>query len=527
MEWIPWLLLAALLIEHCVFLPRLLQQAGQTAWHGYIPFLNYVAWLRAIERPWYWVFLLVVPGINLLMWVIMHVELGIVFGQRSTADQWKQGALPWIFMPQLSLQSQEYVGARDWSKTKKSTGREWGESILWALVVASIVRTFVFEAFMIPTGSMEGSMLVGDYLYVSKTSYGPKVPQTPVSIPLIHNAIPGSMIPSYTEWFALPYKRLPGLGKVERYDAVVFNFPHGDTIIVDPQWAGHDYYGILRMEAIKRAKGDVPAYVADSDRYQAEARALLDRQFGIRPRPLDKTENYVKRCVALPGETISASDGQVYIDGQALEPPAGVQFEYRIVFASPMEKRRAHQGLGLTNIDGSASDRGLEVIWALTDAERNQLDESGMATSIERVDLSYRRGRLELFPNAYMPEFNAWDPDNFGPITLPNRGMTIELNERNLAMYSRAISTYEGHDLEVRDGAVFIDGQPASSYTFGLDYYWMMGDNRHRSADSRMWGFVPETHIVGRASFVWFSKANQAQHGFNKIRWDRMFKSVK
>ena len=192
-----------------------------------------------------------------------------------------------------------------------------------------------------------------------------------------------------------------------------------------------------------------------------------------------------------------------------------------------MEKRRAHQGLGLTNIDGSASDRGLEVIWALTDAERNQLDESGMATSIERVDLSYRRGRLELFPNAYMPEFNAWDPDNFGPITLPNRGMTIELNERNLAMYSRAISTYEGHDLEVRDGAVFIDGQPASSYTFGLDYYWMMGDNRHRSADSRMWGFVPETHIVGRASFVWFSKANQAQHGFNKIRWDRMFKSVK
>ena len=526
MELIPWLLLAIVLIEHVVFLPRLFERAGKPAWHGFLPGLNYLTWLSVIGRPWYWVFLLLVPGINLLMLVIMHVELGIVFGNRSTSEQWVQGALPWWGLIKLSRGTGAYVGPRDWSKLKKSTGREWGESILWALVVASVVRTFVFEASMIPTGSMEGSMLVGDYLYVSKTAYGPKVPQTPVSVPLIHNAMPGSMIPSYTSWFALPYHRLPGMGQVERYDAVVFNFPHGDTIVVDPQWAGHDYYGILRMEAIKRAKGDVAEYVADANRYQAEARTLLERQFGIRARPLDKTENYVKRCVALPGETLSAINGQLFINGTALEAPDGVQFEYRILFASPMEKRRAHQGLNLTNIDGRHDERGLEVIWALTKAERDQLEASGMAISIERVDMSYRRGRLELFPNAYLPEFNSWDPDNFGPITLPERGMTIELNERNLALYQRAITTYEGHALDVVDGQIAIDGVPTTTYTFGLNYYWMMGDNRHRSADSRMWGFVPETHIVGRASFVWFSKANASQHGENKIRWDRMFKSV-
>ena len=199
MELIPWILLGILLLEHIVFLPALFERAGLNKTHGFIPGLNYWMWLKAIGRPWYWLILLVIPGVNLIMLVIMHVELGINFGERSTVDQWKQGALPWVFLPVLSRSGFKYVGKRDWTNIKKSTGREWGESILWALVVATVVRTFIFEAFMIPTGSMEGSMLVGDYLYVSKTSYGPKVPQTPFSVPLIHNALPGSMVPSYTE----------------------------------------------------------------------------------------------------------------------------------------------------------------------------------------------------------------------------------------------------------------------------------------------------------------------------------------
>lgn len=530
MPFIPWFLLALLILEHMIFLPNVLKRAGLTSWHGFIPGLNYLAWLKAIERPWYWIFLLLVPGINLLMLVIMHVEMGICFGDRSSLQQWKHGALPWLSLPLLSRGDSKYVGARDWSQKKKSVGREWGESILWALVVASVVRTFLFEAFTIPTASMEGSMLVGDYLYVSKTAYGPKVPQTPVSVPLIHNVLPGTMIPSYTRWFSLPFNRLPGIRDVERYDAVVFNFPHGDTIVVDAELAGHDYYGILRREAIARAGGNVQEYVKNTAFYEAKARENLDNQFGIEGRPLDKTENYVKRCVGLPGETIEVQNGVLMIDGMAIEPPSELQFEYQVLFKSQADARRAIKGLGLTNVDLGPAQMlgdGVQVILALTESERTLLESSDMTTSIQRIDTSSRKGSLEMFPNVSSPEFDQWDPDHLGPITLPKQGMNIELNARNVALYRRAISVYEGHDFQWKDGQAFIDGEESTSYTFELDYYWMMGDNRHRSADSRMWGFVPETHVVGRASFVWFSKQNEAQHGESKIRWNRMFKSVK
>lgn len=530
MPLIPWILLALLLVEHMIFLPNVLKRAGLTSWHGFIPGLNYVAWLQVIHRPWYWIFLLIVPGINLLMLIIMQVELGICFGKRSSLEQWLHGALPWLALPLLSRGKEAYVGARDWTVKKKSVGREWGESILWALIVASVVRTFLFEAFTIPTASMEGSMLVGDYLYVSKTAYGPKVPQTPVSVPLIHNVLPGSMIPSYTNWFSLPFTRLPGVRDVERYDAVVFNFPHGDTIVVDAELAGHDYYGILRREAIAHAGGDIQAYLQNTPFHEEEARKNLESRFGIVGRPLDKTENYVKRCVALPGETIEVRNGVLMTDGVAIPPPSELQFEYRVQFKSQSDARRAFKGLGLTKVDLGPAQMlgdGVQVIIALTDAEKAQLEVSDMTTSMERIDTSSRRGSLEIFPNTSSPEFDQWDPDNLGPITLPSQGMKIDLNPRNVALYRRAISVYEGHEFEWNDDQAFIDGMPATEYTFELNYYWMMGDNRHRSADSRMWGFVPETHVVGRASFIWFSKQNEAQHGESKIRWNRMFKSVK
>jgi signal peptidase I len=527
---LPWILLLVIIIEHTIFLPKLFKTAQLTGWHGHIPGLNYWTWLKAIERPWYWIFLLIIPGINLLILVIMHVELSICFDQRSSSDQWKIGAIPWVFLPLLSSSDAKYSGRRDWSKTKKSVFRDWSESILWALVVATIVRTFVFEAFTIPTASMEGSMLVGDYLYVSKTAYGPKVPQTPVSIPLLHNVIPGGMTPSYLEWFALPFTRLPGISEVKRYDAVVFNFPHGDTIVVDPNLAGHDYYGILRGEAISSAGGNIDMYLEESERYNADARRKLAKRYGIKGRPLDKTENYVKRCVGLPGEAISVVDGVLQINGAAIEPPAGLQYEYTVTFKSQLDARRAISGLNLTNVDlGPAKMMGdaVQVVLALTFKEIDSLEKGTLATSIKRIDVSSRQGSLAMFPNVSSAEFDQWDPDNLGPIRLPHQGMTVDLSARNLALYRRAISTYEGRDLDERDGTVYIDGAAVKSYTFDLDYYWMMGDNRHRSADSRMWGFVPQTHIVGRASFVWFSKQNEAQHGESKIRWERMFQSVK
>lgn len=539
MNVIPWILLGLVMVEHLVFLPKLFEKAGLPAWQGRIPGLNYLTWLKMIGRPWYWIITLIVPGINLIMLTVMHVEAAIVMNRRSAKDQWLIGALPWWGLYDLAAaENTKYVGRRDWSKTKKSAIREWGESILWAVVVASIVRAFVFEAFTIPTGSMEGSMLVGDYLYVSKTAYGPRVPETPFTTPFVHNVLPGSMIPSYTTWFSLPHLRLPGLGDVERYDAVVFNFPHGDTIVVDPMLAGHDYYAILRREGMNHAGGNREAFLADESGHLTAARKALDKRYGLRARPMDKMENYVKRCVGLPGETIEVIDRVLHVDGKALPTPAHLQFEYVVTFPDGRAFAQAYKSLNLTMLDLQTGVQagnlpqlfgyrdGFDLIVALTEDELKRLENSGVATAIKRVDQSARRGTLDMFPNVASEEFDGWDPDNLGPIQIPKAGLTIELNDRNWALYHRVIQVYDGHAAQRTADGFIIDGQTATSYTFEQNCYWMMGDNRHRSADSRMWGFVPETHIVGRASFVWFSKQNVMQHGEKKIRWSRMFKGV-
>ena len=531
MHLIPWILLALAILVQLAVLPVLIKRkdADGPAWQGAVPGLHFFPWLDLIGRPKHWALFLLVPGINLLMLTIMHVELGLAFGKRSTKDQWMFGALPWWALWELRQQNQAWVGKRDWSKTRKSTAREWSEALLWAVVVAGSLRMLIVEPFTIPTPSMEGSMLVGDYLIVDKTAYGPKLPQTPVSMPFIHNALPGGLTPSYTSWFTTPYTRLPGWRGVKRYDAVVFSFPLGDTVYVDPVLVGHDTQALLRREGIRRAGGDVQAFSLAPDKYMDEARKQAAKSPGLRARPIDKMENYVKRCVGLPGETVSVVEGQLHINGEAIENPEGLQMEHRVVFANQAEAQNAFRKLGLTKLDlgpVSAIPEGIAAVMALTEKEVQAM--GNLAVSVEPMSNAHRRGRLEMFPNVWDPEFNEWDPDNFGPVTLPQAGATVELTPRNLDIYRRWITVYEGHDLVERpDGQVTLDGEPATTYTFGMDGYWMMGDNRHRSADSRMWGFVPENHIVGRASFIWFSKQNEAQHGEAKIRWDRMMKTVK
>ena len=530
MSMIPWILLGLICLEHLLFVPALIKKYGGTVWHGYIPGLNHLAILKINGRPWYWALFLLVPGVNLIMLTIMHVELGIVFGKRSTAEQWFFGAIPWVALPKLAKSNSEYIGPRNWKKVKKSSAREWGEAILWAVIVASVFRTYSFETFTIPTGSMEGSMLVGDYLIVNKMTYGPKLPETPFSAPLIHNSLPYSMVPSYTSWFTLPYTRLPGFRNIERGDAVVFNFPPGDTIYVDKQLAGHDYYGILRNQAIKYAGGDVKRFSENPDEFLDKARKAGKRSTGLMSRPVDKKENYVKRCIGLPGETLEIVNRQVMIDGVAIENPENLQYEYRVEFSSRTKAERAIKSLELTNQDlGSVLNTtdGFDIIIALTNSEAEILSNSDLANSVEIMSTVNRKGTLQIFPNAYTEEFNEWTLDDFGPVTIPRKGQTVELTLRNLYIYRRVITVYDGHDLTERDGVIYIDGEIASFYTFEQDYYWMMGDNRHRSADSRMWGFVPNDHIVGRASFTWFSKQNKAQHGESKIRWDRLFTTVK
>lgn len=523
------LLLIALPVIHMLTFPALLTRAGRTPWKGYVPMLNYLEALKMIGRPWWWIFLLLFPGVNYIVLIIVHIELGLAFGMRSLKDQWIMGLLPWWGLIRLARDAQAlHVGKRDWSKLKKSGGQEWKEAIVWAIVVATIVRISIFEAFTIPTPSMEDSMLVGDYLVVSKLSYGPRVPETPLTLPFMHNAIPKTPLwNSYVEWVRLPFMRMPGFRDVERYDAVVFNFPNGDTILVDDFLSGHDYHALLRGEAIRLAGGNVHTFESDAPNFLTQARTKLALTPGLKARPVDKKENYVKRCIGLPGEVLSIVDRDVLIDGQRIEPPHGVQFNYAVKLKRQSDRKLIMSRFNLTEVDFHGRMPDGHVLVSLREDEARALLDQDVVESVEMLSQSNRRGRLDMYPNSNRFDFQSWDPDNFGPILIPAQGLTVELNGRNLELYSRVITAYEGCELSGSEGLVFVDGQPVDSYTFKQDYYWMMGDNRHGSADSRFWGFVPEDHVSGRATFTWFSKQNKQQHGEAKIRWNRMFKRVR
>lgn len=550
MNLIPWILLLLLIAIQCATTPALMKRSGLTfKLPGFIPVLHFLPMLKIIGRPWYWFLLLLVPGVNLIMLVIVNVEMGIVFNQRSSASQWKFGALPWYALYELAFKKNEekYVGPRNWKDKKKSWGREWGEAILFAVVAASIIRSFTFEAFTIPTPSMEASMKVGDYLFVDKFTYGTRLPMTPVSIPFFHNAIPGGLTNSYVEWFSLPYMRTPGFGKVERFDPVVFNFPNGDTVLVDPYYVGHNYYELLRNEAITMAGNNVELYLSDKAKYDAMARVNFNEKKtckscrentpggrgnlkigGTRYRPLDKKEMYIKRCIGLPWETLELRDGQVYINGSAIENKVGMMWNYIVSVSSPSAISKLQRDFGKLNSELQiANQEGTELLVPLTTDEANRMrGMTGDFPSVVQFQDTTSDNSLSIYPNSADYPFNSWTSDRFGPLTIPAEGMTIEMSHDAFVRYGRVIGAYEGNSIQEKDGKIFINGQEAATYTFKQNYYFMMGDNRHHSADSRFWGFVPEDHIVGKAVFTWFSKENMDYHGSNKIRWDRIFHLV-
>ncbi len=550
MTLIPWILLILLIAIQCATTPALMKRSGLSfKLPGFIPILHFLPMLKIIGRPWYWFLLLLVPGVNLIMLVIVNVEVGIVFNQRSTGNQWKFGALPWYALYELAFNKKEekYVGPRNWKDKKKSWGREWGEAILFAVVAASIIRSFTFEAFTIPTPSMEASMKVGDYLFVDKFTYGTRLPMTPVSIPFFHNAIPGGLTNSYVEWFSLPYMRTPGFGKVERFDPVVFNFPNGDTVLIDPYYVGHNYYELLRNEAITLSGGNVDVYLADKAKYDAMARNNFNEKLickscrentpggrgnlkigGTRHRPLDKKEMYIKRCIGLPWETLEVRDGQVFINGSAIENKVGMMWNHLISVSSPSAISKLQREFGKLNSEiQMANQDGNLLLVPLTADEANKM--RGMSSDFPAVvqfqDTTSDHS-LSIYPNSADYPFSEWTSDRFGPLTIPAEGMTIEMSHDAFVRYGRVIGAYEGNSIQEKDGKIFINGQEAATYTFKQNYYFMMGDNRHHSADSRFWGFVPEDHIVGKAVFTWFSKENMDYHGSNKIRWDRIFHLV-
>lgn len=487
---------------------KIFEKAGQPKWAGFVPGLHFWYLLKVINKPWWWILILLIPGVNFLLLMVMHIELVRSFGQRNMPQYLIAIFLPFGALGMLAFKDEfKFEGLPDYKKTKKTMSREWGEAIIFAVIAATIIRTFFIEAFTIPTPSMEKSLLVGDYLFVSKASYGPRLPMTPISFPLTHHTIPLVNLKSYLEWQKLPYLRLPGIGEVERYDATVFNFPEGDTVVVNIQ--DQSYYQLSRQLGRENML---------KDRFILPNGRMIETG-GITVRPIDKKENYIKRTIGMPGDNISVVDRQVHIDGEPMENPEGIQFTYTVYTKSALSSEVIFEKYGLRITEqqkASFRGRGYYEL-PLTEAEHEIFKTLSSVDSVV-LDLKRPQADLHIFPNH--PNY-SWTEDNFGPLWIPKAGETIELTLENLPLYQRAIDVYEYNDLEVKAGEIWINGVQTNSYTFKQDYYFMMGDNRHNSADSRFWGFVPYDHIVGKAVFVWFSKENQGP-----IRWSRLFSLV-
>ena len=417
----------------------------------------------------------------------------------------------------------KYIPWGAWKRSKNPTIRnilEWVDDIMFALIAVYLINLFIFQNYQIPSSSLEKSLLVGDYLFVSKMSYGPRVPNTPLSFPLVQNTLPVLGCKSYLDWPEWGYKRVKGFGKVKRYDIVVFNFPAGDTVALKQQNPSYDelvtYYGRERIRGDKNTFGDV-IY-----------------------RPVDKRENYVKRCIGLPGDTIELRNNQVYIDGEAAKNPENMQFNYFVeTNGSPLTEEQFRL-LGVSKDDRLlAMNEGYQDLASFLgftpkgNGEFNPiyhlpLTKKALAIaeklpSVKKIVIEPDAWAGSTYPAWYE---TGWSRDNFGPLWIPNKGATIALNERNIALYGRCIKNYENNTLEIKDGVYYINGKEETEYTFKYDYYWMMGDNRHNSADSRSWGFVPEDHIVGKPILIWLSIDKDRSLFDGGIRWERMFRMV-
>ena len=404
----------------------------------------------------------------------------------------------------------------------------WVDALVFALVAVYFINLFFLQNYVIPSSSLEKSLLTGDYLFVSKVSYGPRIPETPLTMPLTQHTLPIVECKSYIDWPHWDYRRVKGLGKVELNDIVVFNFPAGDTLCSAPQYQAYDFYqmcyGIGYQLFPNRPDPDsltaeqrIRFYQAIYEAGRAQIAANFAEYGDIITRPTDRRENYVKRCVGLPGQTLQIKNHIVYLDGKANKEPENVQYTYYV---------KLRQGLP----DELMKDLGIsmEDLMSLNQLGYMPLTQhavdvlSGRKDLVESIRPVTDASDMEIYPlNGNM----HWTRDNYGPVWIPKKGETLKLTLDNLPIYERPIRAYEGNDLAVRNGKIYINGKETTEYTFKLDYYWMQGDNRHNSADSRYWGFVPEDHIVGKPIFIWWS-SDPDRRGLNGIRWHRLFRFV-
>ncbi|MFN8259665.1 MAG: signal peptidase I [Chitinophagales bacterium] len=501
-------LIYAYLLHYLLHIPcyKLYEKAGKNPMHVFIPLVQDFTLMEILGRKKNQAYWGLVPYINMLFGLTWTTDICNSFGKRSFGHHVLAIFFGCIYFPVISLDAAtKYEGPAHQNKSKRSFAREWADAIVFAVVAATIIRTFVIEAYKIPTTSMEGSLLAGDFLFVSKLNYGARTPITPVAFPFAHHTMPFGLGQAYSKIVQLPYYRLPGFEKIERGDVVVFNYP-GDAL-------------------------EFPE------------------------RPIDKRENYVKRCVGIAGDTLQIRDRQLYINNVAQPHYKKMQFAYYLITngtkmtASDFEKanvrwynqfmvlRYDENGIPIRPVDelynnylGYLSEKD-SMMLILNDEQLSILKSNKAVKEIRPVsEEEFKQVIGNNYLEALFPQNRnvfMWNLDNFGPLIIPKKGWTVKLNKTNVLLYAFTIRAYERKNIEINDNfEPIINGNKVTEYTFQQDYYWMMGDNRHNSADSRYWGFVPEDHVVGKPLFVWLSKDN-FNPGLKSIHWNRMFRSVK
>ncbi|MEH6538061.1 MAG: signal peptidase I [Psychroserpens sp.] len=488
-QWLIFILVIQVI--HGLGTWKLYVKAGRQAWEAFVPVYNAVILMKIINRPWWWTILLFVPIVNLIMLPVVWVETARSFGKNQYLDTFLTVVTLGFYNFYLNYVADvTYIENRNIHP--KSSSGDWTSSILFAIVAATVVHTYFMQPFTIPSSSLEKSLLVGDFLFVSKFHYGARVPMTTVATPMVHDTIPLAKIKSYVfnddfenrntsllNKLQLPYMRIPGFESIERNEIVVFNQP-ADTLL------------------------DMNVFTPDRNYYK----------------PIDKKTNLVKRCVGIPGDSLEVRDGYVYINGKKNELPdrAKLQFVYAVTLKGSYTGNQLINALktryDITDVYPSSNNT--IAFHATVDAAQKARSHPNIA-SVERI-ITPKDTDRNLFPRA--PQF-PWNYDNFGPIYIPKKGATIALNIEVLPLYKRLISEYENKKVTTRGNQILIEGEPATSYTFNQDYYWMMGDNRNNSIDARAWGYVPFDHVVGKPVFIWMS-----WDGIKNPRWDRWFTTV-
>lgn len=491
---------------------KIFEKAGLPAWKALIPIYNFWETGKIINRPKWWGLIMIVPGVNLIMYGVYGFHLARAFKKRNTNDLVYASFMPYLYMPYLGFSNDiKFFGTTD-IKSESTFIKNWADPIIFAVVAASIIRGFFFEAFTIPTSSLEKSLMVGDFLFVNKICYGAKVPQTPMAFPFAHHTLPFTTeTKSYLEWIKIPYTRLPGYSKPNNGEIVVFNYPDGDTVTMGTQQFT-SYYEMARQHGYENMNN--PNYIVDLGGMQIKNGKKVGR-------PVDKREHYVKRCVGIAGDKLEIKDGEIFINDVKQKMPPKAQHFYEV-------KTYTHL---FGSVGGDPSNPQYEMNEAFLDKNDIYVTEAGLLayskdTAVYLMNMPVDVAeKIKLIPNVLQVkkridkkgEYNpsifphkstyGWNNDNFGPFTLPKTGLTVSIDTANLCLYEKMLSTYDDgiHQITTNGAQVMYDGKPITSYTFKQGYYWMMGDNRHNSADSRSWGVVPFDHVVGRPVFVWFS----------------------